>query len=564
MQTEKAAENWRLVSVAGPQPAALELIPTRTRSIGRRTYCDLFLDDRHVSREHARLEYLPEGKDDGRDPGWYLTDTDSRHGTRLNTHPLEPGQRYRIKGGDLIDIRPWSFQVIDPGADLDSSIVGTRDDSQNMATSAITRIESRGGEVERERLELLLNCAQTIHDAENESAVAEAVVDAGVSGTGFANIAVIRPPRPDGRVEVLAGRGALSDGGAGRFSRSLIARAAEGEAVRLQRAAEAEVSGTSLAELGIERAICVPLLTRGSLVGFLYLDHRSGEVGERAQRDAAPFAVGLARLASLSFSHVKRLELQQRMTRIEADLKAASEAQRWVLPAREGGTGPIRYIGESRPGRMVGGDFFDAIALDDDRMLITLGDVSGKGVGASVLMTAAQGFLHARAARLDRIEQVVNDLNAFITARRSQGTFLTLWAGLFDAQQGMLRYVDAGHGYAARLPGDGRPACMLHHGGGPPVGIHHATKYDAAETPWELDDRVVVVSDGIIEQPAVEDDGNGRAVRFSFDGVLGALMRATGGGDEIASIFHAVTRHAQSERLADDATALLIRRITCE
>src|SRR5258708_24458828 len=90
-----------------------------------------------------------------------------------------------------------------------------------------------------------------------------------------------------------------------------------------------------------------------------------------------------------------RIDRERRAAQLEADLTAAAAAQQWILPQQDGSFGRFHYVGQSTPGRHVGGDFYDLIDLGSQRLALAIGDVSGKGVAASVLMTATQGFLHA-------------------------------------------------------------------------------------------------------------------------------------------------------------------------
>src|SRR5690606_26649154 len=200
-----------------------------------------------------------------------------------------------------------------------------------------------------------------------------------------------------------------------------------------------------------------------------------------------------------ALSNLKRKEIEQRHAMMQAELHAGAEAQRWILPKRQGAFGSIAYIGESRPGLHLGGDFFDVIPLGEDRLAVSLGDVTGKGVSASVLMTTSQGFLHAALQQHGDPHRAVMDLCRFVHPRRPENKFVTLWVGVFDGNSRRLRYVDAGHGHALLLRASGaiEPLCS---GGGLPIGILDTSDY--LEQTIEMTDgaRALIVSDGIVEQ----------------------------------------------------------------
>jgi serine phosphatase RsbU (regulator of sigma subunit) len=291
------------------------------------------------------------------------------------------------------------------------------------------------------------------------------------------------------------------------------------------------------------------------VVAYLYLDAR-GTRTRSFHPGSTAFCVALGRMASLAMTNFKRLEMEKREVAVHAELTAAAAAQKWIMPPREGRFGVFKTIGETRPGRLVGGDFFDVIPLDGNRLAVALGDVSGKGVVAAVLMTAAQGFLHAALTQCTDPVEAVTRLNRFISPRRPPEKFITLWVGVLDSSAATLTYVNCGHGYALLLRKDGTVE-QLDKNGGPPIGVAEQFPYQSETIRLESGARVMVVSDGIIEQfnaPLVD-----AALRRQFEltGLKEAIAAA--GDDEVAAVFAAVIRHAGTDRLSDDATAALVR-----
>lgn len=582
-----------IVSVAGPTSEALALKPPGPLSVGRRTSHALPLPhDEHVSRDHASFIYQPEsaevgGGGSGGGAGsvvrvggrWLIRDTGSRHGTWVNGVRLEPMRECPIRVGDLIVIAPWTFQVVDRGqAQSPSTLVLAQMDASPESGATIKRI---GAEAKRApaqmRLDLLLDCAGAIHAAPDEPALAEAVLDAALAGTGFANGAILRPIGSDESVEIVAHRGMIASGtargGAGdghtmafgggpRLSKSLIAEAALGVPAILVASGDAPSDAYSVVQLGIEEAICVPLMLGPAVSGFLYLDNRRAGLGggQGAAPDAPDFALGLGRLAAMALANLKRAELERRQGALDAEMTAAAEAQRFILPPRTGSFGPFSYIGESRAGRGLGGDFYDVIPLDDQRLGVALGDVTGKGIPASVLMTATQGFLNAALQQHGDPARAVAELNKFVHPRTPAGRFVTLWVGVFDAGKRSLTYVDAGHGYAILRRPDGR-VVRLDEGTGPPVGIDSASHHAGVTTELPEGSAALLVSDGFVEQPAPASVSPTRRM-FGLEGVTASLQAALGDpslADPLHHLFAAVEQHGGTAQLADDATALLVR-----
>jgi serine phosphatase RsbU (regulator of sigma subunit) len=348
-----------------------------------------------------------------------------------------------------------------------------------------------------------------------------------------------------------------------RFSRSLLNAAGQGTVAELSTLGQTDTS-MSIVQMKIVSAICVPLMLGGSVAGFLYLDSRTGDrsrtgVARHAvEGSASAFCAALGRLGGLALASLKRVEMQRRQANIEFDLKAASVAQRWIMPSRLTRNDPLSCLGESRPGSYVGGDFFDVIPLDPHRTAIAIGDVSGHGVAASVLMTAAQGFLHASLRHNPVVSDVVARLNRFVCPRSDGGTFLTLWVGIFDTARLELSYVNAGHGYAILGQSDGS-TIMLDAGDNSPVGVDDPAEFAAIDVPLPPAGKALIFSDGIVEQfsPGTDQPGKQFGVHRVKEIFAGSSM--AGEHDLIATLFDAVMNHGQTKNLQDDTTAVLVQ-----
>lgn len=553
------------VSVAGPEPVELALKPPGPYTIGRRAHHDIvLLGDDHVSRDHASLVFEP-ARSGGKQ--WAIRDAGSRHGTWINGVRLEPARDYPIRAGDIVTIAPWSFRVTaaDETRATHRTTVATLDDSAALGAT-IQRIDADvEGALEHRRLGVLLDCAAAIHATTDSEELSEAVLDAAMKGTGFANVALLRATGDEGLVEVVGQRGDIVvEGAPPRLSRSLIREASLGLPARLVAAPSIEMEAMSIMQYAIEEALCVPLQVGATVAGYLYFDNRgASEATRRATDDSSEFAIGLGRLAAMAMANQMRMELDRRLARVELDLDAAAEAQRYILPRRNGRYGAFSYVGESRPGQRIGGDFFDVIPLRDGRLAVALGDVSGKGVPASVLVTATQGFLHAALLEAGDPAAAINALNAYVNPRRPEDKFVTVWVGVLDADRGTLTYVNAGHGYALvrRASGEFEAAADE---GGPPIGIVPDMVFTAGQTRFAEGDRLIVYSDGLYEQPAAMDPGpggtRGAVRRFGEAGVQGCLKGLGGADDLVRGLFQALEAYAGGSQFEDDATVVEVRR----
>jgi serine phosphatase RsbU (regulator of sigma subunit) len=552
-----------LAALSGPETCSVLLRPPGPVTIGRSNHHHLPLNDTRVSRDHALLTWSVGGPQEDPQSGgeWRIVDSGSRHGTWLNGLRLTPQRPLPIRAGDRLVISPWTFQVVPAGqAPVSEPSLATIADAPN---TTVTRIDAQLVDLlAQERLALLLRCANAIHSARDEAALAESIVDAAVTGTGYTNAALLRAGDQIDQLTLVAHRGRIvSADSSTQLSRSLLQQASTGTPARLTRRGDLAPVAVSIVELEIEEALCIPILLEGSVAGFLYLDNRGGRA-TRQTGDAAGFAVGLARLAALAWANLRRVEAERRSARMEAELSAAGRMQSLLLPPHDGVSGPFRYTGQSRPGRYVGGDFFDVIPLSRDRLAIAVGDVAGKGVEAAVLITASQGFLHAALQDHGDPGRAVTELNRYVFPRTPGGKFITLWIAVLDHQARAMHAVDAGHGHAYLLAPDGAvspvpiPKSF-------PIAIMEETKYDAHRVELPATGRLLVLSDGLLEECAPPREGepeqDRRAHQFSVAGVQACLRNVPAGADEVTALFDAVEKHAGTHQLADDATALIVR-----
>lgn len=531
-----------LVPISGPEMSPIEIKPRPGgQVIGRHEQSDLRLpaEVEQVSRFHARITHNLKGM--------RIADLGSRGGTFINGVRLEPHHDAPLAVGDMVRLTPWMFVVSDNPEACGQA---------TLADSNASRVRSipvdATAALEHSLLTLLLETASAVHACRSYDHLANCVLDAALRGTGLPNAAVLKPIDNQQHYEVVASRGRSStrDGG---YSRSLLEAAAKGEPVEISGDNLSHVS-ESIVTMDISYAICIPIALSDAPVGFLYLDARSSDM-RRLKPGASGFCVALGRMASLALANIKRVEMERREEQLQSEISAAAMAQRWILPQREFQFQALRGIGESRPGRLLGGDFFDVIPLPDNRIAITLGDVSGKGITASVLMTASQGFLHSAITSGRPLADAIDALNRYVYPRRPTSRFVTIWSCIIDLNNQTLTYVDAGHSYAFLKRPDGT-VIQLDEAGGLPIGIDEAETYKSATINLKCGDALMVVSDGIIEQAAMMRDKNGDRQQFGVEGLVRFLSNTT--DDPVKAIFDAIESHAGTKELGDDATAVWI------
>ena len=187
--------------------------------------------------------------------------------------------------------------------------------------------------------------------------------------------------------------------------------------------------------------LCAPLTVGDQRLGAIeLLNKRDGGSFDardvqllRVMSSSAALAVSNARLA-------KALVEQERMRR---ELELAAEIQRSLLPSPDPSGFPV--FGLNRPIRQVSGDFFDFFRMSETRIPFALGDVSGKGMNAAMLMAKTASLFRCLGKNVDDPAALLTVMNREIHETASRGMFVTMVAGIYDPTTGMLRFANAGH-----------------------------------------------------------------------------------------------------------------------
>src|SRR5207302_1377322 len=151
------------------------------------------------------------------------------------------------------------------------------------------------------------------------------------------------------------------------------------------------------------------------------------------------------------------------------------------------------------PAREVGGDLYDFFMLDAEHLFFLVGDVSGKGLPASIFMAVSKALCKSTALRRGRrVAELLREANAEIARENPEFLFVTVFAGVLDVRSGRLEYCSAGHEPPFVLNSDGEIA-RLAEGGGPPLCVLEGFSYVSAEHQMSQRGIVCVVSDGVTE-----------------------------------------------------------------
>lgn len=511
--------------------------------IGRSAESDVCLLHESIGREHARLIRLG--------TGWMIVDLGTPTGTSLNGVRIEQNTPTPIAPADLLRLGPWTFRV---------SFGGVENDGPHEGDSSGVVLGQRAASPSATfRLRLLSTLLSRLSQSTSEEQMAKVAVETALEGTGLLRGAMLRPlESPDPLRHDVSVVAAVGLAEIGRGERVL------GREVLDAAWTSASNGGTATIRIGESadgnaKLVCAPVMLGQMLVSFLYLDAETA--AEPLDADAAEFVEAVSASYALSLANLRRLELDRRQQALAAELHAARDAQRFILPPSQGDHGFVSYAMEMIPGLFVAGDLFDVVLLRDGRVAVCLGDVAGHGAGSAMLMATTQSYLHAQLLSGLAVEEAVTAAGEFLGRKLAQGAsgtggggrFVSLWVGVFD-RSGHVEFVDAGHSHWLLVRADGPCEAPNPEEAGIPLGIDPATAYRRGTRRMGPGDRVVVFSDGLVEQRR---DGGG--AEFGISGVKAALLAEAPPGSDVQRVVAALHRHAGSGKLADDATIASIR-----
>jgi serine phosphatase RsbU (regulator of sigma subunit) len=303
----------------------------------------------------------------------------------------------------------------------------------------------------------------------------------------------------------------------------------------------------------VSAAIGTIVLFRGFAPVSLWLFPFTIDVPLPAWADGAAWLI----LGFIAVNLLVLMEVADRLS-LKGDLEIARDIQLAMLPSGMQQAGDTSIAGITRPANTVGGDFYDILPLPDGRVVVALGDVAGKGSPAALLMALLLAMLRTLVDEGLESARLIARLNVQIVRHSPGSRFITFFYGLYDPKTGALEHVNAGHLPPLLRRADGRIEQVggPTGGGGLALGMFDHATYQPGRITIEPGDVLVMYTDGITEA----ENASGQA--FEESG-LEAVIARTADWDPArmgAGILAAVEAYAADMRLADDLTALVLRR----
>lgn len=310
-------------------------------------------------------------------------------------------------------------------------------------------------------------------------------------------------------------------------------------------------SGTVVLQ-GVRSVLAVPLGVADKVFGIIYADSPIAE--GRFTEDHLKVLTTLASVAAIRVENTRLVEARLERERLERELALASEIQQRFQPTAPPQVNGYELQGISFPCYEIGGDYYDFIEREDGRLVIALGDVSGKGTAAALLMSSLHAAVHAQAGSHDTLVSTISAVNRYLADNIPANRFVTLFYAELDPESGALSFLNAGHNPPLIVHAAGTVEQLA--SGGLPLGIKPDADYREGRTQLQHGDVLVIYSDGVTEamSPSGEEFGATRLYEVVSRNIESS---AAGIRDRIES---SLTKFSQGTSAADDITLVIVKR----
>ena len=523
-------------------------------TLGRSSNTELcFPEDAGLSRQHLVIER------DGDD--WTVQDLGSKNGTLVNNIPLRA--RLRLKPGDRItaghlaiifdDSRRAAAPPPDPvvffdSGEAESPSTATVITSLEGALSSQTIVDRPGGTRGGTQIQALIRAGQELAGRGTLADLFPLILELAIEGVG-AQRGVVMTLEGD-RLVVKANKGegfhissAVRDRVLNENSSMLVRDTQLDDAFRER---------MSIVEQKVRTLMAVPLQTKDRTIGLIYVD--SPNMFRAFTKDDLSLLTVMANVAAIRIEHARLSEVEETERRMARELQQAAEIQRSFLPASAPQVAGADLAGYNAPCRTVGGDYFDFFKYPNGRVAMVLGDVSGKGMPASLMMMGLQARVQVLAEEPQNLAAVVNRLNKITCQNCPSNRFITFFICVLNPATGELAYCNAGHNPPVLVRADGSVEYL--DGGGPVLGILPIANFSEYRALLAPGDVLAIYSDGVTEAM------NGKDEEFGDERFAEALKanRQKCAAEIVDAVTQALTAFAAGSPAADDITLVVARR----
>jgi len=521
-------------------------------TVGRSSTTELcFADDAGLSRQHLAFER--EGDE------WNVHDLGSKNGTLLNSVRLNGTQR--LRPGDRVAAGHLVMVYEDPANQAPSAPVtfvpGAEGESATSSTVVVDLKKLLGGktvDTTAVQMRALIKAGEELSPQKERKSLPELfqlILDLSIEAVG-AERGILMTLENNGELVTRAAKGS-----AFRISatvRDRVVKTRLSVLVRDTMLDEAFRERQSIIGQSVRTLMAAPLQTKDRTIGLIYVD--SPSLTRVFKEDDLNLLTVMANTAAIRIEHERLAEIEHQERMMAHELEQAAEIQQRFLPAKAPFVPGLDLAGHNAPCRTVGGDYYDFFPYENGRVAMVLGDVSGKGMPASLLMMSLQARVQVLIEEPENLGSVLTRLNRLTAINCPSNRFITFFMCLLDGSTGDLVFANAGHNPPLVMRATGEAEWL--EASGCVLGVLPMMKYDESRTCLDAGDVLVVFSDGVTDalNPQGEEFGEQRLAEAA------RKHRGESSAAILEGVNQAIANWAAGTPLPDDLTLLVARRTT--
>ncbi len=510
-------------------------------TLGRSSANELcYPDDSGLSRQHLAITR------DG--AGWFVEDLGSKNGTLRNGQRID--RKLAFNPGDRVTAGHLMIEFAEHEPDISHTVMFV-DHGDSFSKSSTTVVQSLDavigpptGDLNRTQvmqgspqMHALIRAGRELAGHRPLEELFQVILDLSVDAV-CAGRGVLMTLESGGALQVRANRGEGFE-----ISKTVRDRVLSEKASLLVRDAQMDQAlrdHMSIVEQKVRSMLAVPLQTNDRVIGLIYVD--SPHLIREFSREDLSLLTVMANVAAIRIEHARLNEIEEAERAMAKEMQQAALIQNALLPSKAPEVAGMDIAGRTVACHTVGGDYYDFLPFPDGRVAMLVGDVAGKGMPASLLMSSLQARVQVLFENPDDLANKVERLNRITCGNCPENRFITFFMTIANPETGELVFTNAGHNppVLVRAAAEDNKFELLK-GGGLILGILPMAKYQESRITMESGDVLVLFSDGVTEaaDPTDNDFGEERLA------ALVASMRDRPAAEIVDAIHTAVTEFTQ-------------------
>jgi sigma-B regulation protein RsbU (phosphoserine phosphatase) len=302
----------------------------------------------------------------------------------------------------------------------------------------------------------------------------------------------------------------------------------------------------------IKSLVASPLITKGELIGLIAVFNKKGET--LFTKDDERILSIIASQSATVIENARLYEEEKLLLSLREEMVLARNIQLNLLPSKVPDIKGYEISATSLPAKDVGGDYYDFLKLSEKKFAFCLGDIAGKGLPAAMLMSNLQATLRGQARNCDTPSNCISRSNELLYHSTESDRFATLFYGILDLENHLVKYCNAGHDVPILIKNSGEVVEIKE--GGLMLGAFPVFPYKQDEFNMEIGDNIILYSDGVTEAM------NENEEEFSLGKLISLLVenQDLSPNQIITKIIEAIKSHSGSTPQSDDVTLMVIKR----